>query len=248
MASILYVFPHPDDESFGPAPALVSQLRAGHEVHLLTLTRGGATKQRHELGLDIDEMGAIRLEEMRCVERTLGLTSMRVLDLPDGGLPDLDPADIEAVIEDTIRATSPDVLVTYAVHGISGHPDHLVAHAAVKSVFCRLRGSEDAPARLALFTLRPDGDEGRPAHLKGSAQDRIAVRVKVSEEELATGSRALACYETYRSVVEEHKPMNEVRDGVYFELFQESKETMLSDITEDLPDNRKGTPPRGISN
>ena len=40
---ILYVFPHPDDESFGPARAMATQRRQGHEVYLLTLTGG---KQR----------------------------------------------------------------------------------------------------------------------------------------------------------------------------------------------------------
>jgi LmbE family N-acetylglucosaminyl deacetylase len=47
---VLYVFAHPDDESFGPARAMFKQRREGHEVHLLTLTRGGATKQRHKYG------------------------------------------------------------------------------------------------------------------------------------------------------------------------------------------------------
>ena len=44
--TLLYVFPHPDDESFGPGPALARQVREGHAVHLLTLTKGGATKVR----------------------------------------------------------------------------------------------------------------------------------------------------------------------------------------------------------
>lgn len=30
----LYIFPHPDDESFGPAPAISAQLRRGFEVYL----------------------------------------------------------------------------------------------------------------------------------------------------------------------------------------------------------------------
>jgi hypothetical protein len=38
---ILYIFPHPGDESFDPAGAIHSQVIAGHEVDLLTLTRGG---------------------------------------------------------------------------------------------------------------------------------------------------------------------------------------------------------------
>ncbi len=57
---ILYVFPHPDDESFGPARAIAAQTRAGHAVSLLTLTRGGATRERFKLGLSVEEMVAVR--------------------------------------------------------------------------------------------------------------------------------------------------------------------------------------------
>src|SRR5690606_8865113 len=86
LLTFLYVFPHPDDESFGPAPAMARQVREGHAVHLLTLTRGGATKQRHRLGLSVEAMGEVRKREMDAVARTLGLDTLAVLDLPDGGL------------------------------------------------------------------------------------------------------------------------------------------------------------------
>ncbi|EGL81366.1 LmbE family protein [Caldalkalibacillus thermarum TA2.A1] len=36
--NILYIFPHPDDESFGPAAVMHQQIKAGHRVYLLTLT------------------------------------------------------------------------------------------------------------------------------------------------------------------------------------------------------------------
>ena len=39
------------------------QRREGHEVYLLTLTRGGATKQRHKYGYSIEEMGRIRYQD-----------------------------------------------------------------------------------------------------------------------------------------------------------------------------------------
>ena len=57
---ILYVFPHPDDESFGPARAIAAQVRAGHSVCLLTLTKGGATKERFKLGYTVQQMGDVR--------------------------------------------------------------------------------------------------------------------------------------------------------------------------------------------
>ena len=46
-------------------------------------------------------------------------------------------------------------MVTYAFHGNSGHPDHLVTHAVVKRAYCAacddLAGR--SPRRLAFFTL-----------------------------------------------------------------------------------------------
>ena len=68
---ILYIFPHPDDESFGPAAVMYSQIGKGHDVYLLTLTKGGATQQRHKLGLTVEEMGEVRYREMQEVEKVL---------------------------------------------------------------------------------------------------------------------------------------------------------------------------------
>jgi len=33
---VLYIYPHPDDEAFGPAAVIYEQVREGHEVYLLT--------------------------------------------------------------------------------------------------------------------------------------------------------------------------------------------------------------------
>ena len=237
MASLLYVFPHPDDESFGPAPAIARQLRAGHEVHLLTLTRGGATKQRHDLGYTVQQMGAVRLAEMARVAETLGLTSLEVLDLPDGGLVDLDPRFVERVVAERVRRLQPDVLVTYAFHGNSHHADHLATHAAVKRVFCAERDRTrpaPMPRRLALFTLVAPVTGG-PEHLRGSAPERIGCVEPLEPEDLERAEAALACYDTYRAVIHQHDPLQQVRGGVAFELFHERHAAPLSDLTEHLP-------------
>src|SRR6188472_4500727 len=99
---ILYVFPHPDDESFGPARAMAAQRRQGHEVYLLTLTRGEATKVRHKFGWTLEQMGDARYCELEDVSRTLDLSELRVLHLPDGKLKELDPSMLEQVIRDEI--------------------------------------------------------------------------------------------------------------------------------------------------
>lgn len=241
MASILYVFPHPDDESFGPAPAIARQVREGHDVHLLTLTRGEATTQRERLGLSREEMGETRHAEMQEVARALSLASLSVLDFPDGELAELDPRVLEGAVAAHVREQRPAVVVTYAAHGISGHRDHLVSHAVVKRVFCQLRGEESADylRRLALFTLdgetSEDAPSDRPAHLTGSAEARIAARVHFSDEDRVRAEDALDAYETYQAVIEKHQPLDHVAGGVCFELFQEAFDAPLGDLFEALP-------------
>lgn len=233
--TILYVFPHPDDESFGPAPAIAKQQREGHAVHLLTLTRGEATSQRHKFDYSKEEMGAVRYEEMQGVAEALDLASLTVLDFPDGELDDLNPTELEAAVTERIQDVKPHVVVTYAVHGISGHPDHLVSHAIVKRTYCALRAeSVDHLQRLAFFTIPEEDDADRPAHLKGSPNEAIDVVEMFSADDLARARTALDSYATYRDVIEEHQPLRAVANGVCFELFQEDHQPRLDALVAGL--------------
>lgn len=236
MASFLYIFPHPDDECFGPAPALARQRRAGHDVHLLTLTRGEATTQRNRLGYSKAEMAETRYQEMQDVAEALDLTSLTVAEYPDGALAEWDPLVLEEEIASHLHAHAPDVVVTYPVHGISGHPDHLVTHAVVKHVVSALRRDGVAtPKRLAFFTLPPAADDAeRPAHLQSSPSSLIDCVLPVDDEALSTARTALHCYATYRPVIEEHQPLRAVKDGVAFELFGEAHNPPLSDLLDGL--------------
>lgn len=162
---ILYVFPHPDDESFGPAAGMHAQLRQGHEVYLLTLTRGGATRQRFVLGVDVRQMGEIRYKEMLEVEKILGLSGMTVLDFPDSELKEVDPRILEKAVAGHMKKIRPNVVVTYPVHGISGFHDHLITHAVVKRAYLDLKDSgAEYLRRLAFYTIP---DSGEPSFRDG---------------------------------------------------------------------------------
>lgn len=235
MGRILYIFPHPDDESFGPGPAIAQQRRSGHDVFLLTLTQGEATREREKFGYTRDEMGRVRLDEMRNVADVLDLTELHVLDFPDGGLDDLDPRDLEDVIAAKIAEVRPNVVVTYPTHGCSVHPDHLVTHAVVKRVFCALR--EDSGGylkRLAFFTLDDDARVHRPVHLRGTPREEIDCVVRFDERDRERGEAALRAYETYRDVVEEHRPLETVSEGICFVFFGESFDPPAGGLMEGL--------------
>ena len=232
---ILYIFPHPDDESFGPAPAISAQLRKGHEVHLLTLTRGEATKQRHRLGISKEEMGAIRFNEMQQVKQVLGLSSMTVLDLPDNNLKELNPIKIEEAVKKYINIIKPAVVVTYAVHGVSGFEDHLVQHAVVKRVYCAMKAAgANYLKRLAFFTHYSEKQTESIFNLKSSQKEEIDCWEAVEKEDMQKFYEALDCYETYQQVIEDSGVKQAVTGDVPFEFLQENFDPPLQSITEQL--------------
>ncbi|MEO6695910.1 MAG: PIG-L family deacetylase [Ignavibacteria bacterium] len=232
---VLYIFPHPDDESFGPAHAMSKQRRDGHEVYLLTLTKGGATKQRHKYDYTIEEMGEVRYKEMVEVAKVLNLSELTVLDLPDSGLKNMDPRQIEEIIEEQIKRIKPDVLVTYAVHGISGFHDHLVTHAVVKRVYCKLKEKVDFLKRLLLFTVtEEEASKQKFFHISGSKVEDIDCIVEVDEIDIANASKALDCYVTFQETIIASNIKQHINKEVVFEIFQEEHKSKLKDIFEKL--------------
>jgi LmbE family N-acetylglucosaminyl deacetylase len=230
---ILYIFPHPDDESFGPARAMSKQRRQGHEVYLLTLTRGGATKQRYQYGYSIEEMGEIRYKEMLDVANTLDLSSMTVLDLPDSGLKEMDPREIEKMIIDEIERIQPQVVVTYAVHGISGFHDHLVSHAVVKRAFVQIKEKTSWLKRLVFYTITTEqAKKSQHFHLNGSTPEEIDCVFNVDPIDIETNQKALDCYVTFQETIEKTGIRNSLHKHVLFEIFQENYDPSLTDLFE----------------
>jgi LmbE family N-acetylglucosaminyl deacetylase len=235
---ILYIFPHPDDESFGPAPVIKKDADKGHEVFLLTLTRGGATKVRHKLGITVTEMGEIRYKEMLKVEKVLHLTGMTVLDLPDSQLSQMDPRELERIVAKHIDRIRPQIIVTYPVHGVSGFHDHLVAHAVVKRTFLELKDEgADYLRRLAFITLPNKVSEPMQAGnflMKQSEEDLIDCEVALNEQDKLILKEALSCYETYRETIEKSGVVQAIGDKVYFEFFNENHKPPLSFLTDKI--------------
>lgn len=235
MTRYLYVFPHPDDESFGPALAIARQKREGSEVHLLTLTKGGATKQRHRLGLTVEAMGEVRVREMQAVAETLDLDGLCILDFPDSGLGEVDPRVLESEVENAVRAVRPDIVVTYPVHGVSGFPDHLVTHAVVKRWYC-VEGTVCGVRRLAFFTVPPSDEPDTLFRLTASPPELVDCVIEVSDEDVERARRSLACYETYAQIIEKADPLGRVGRKVPFEIFGERHVPPLRALNERLPD------------
>jgi LmbE family N-acetylglucosaminyl deacetylase len=233
---ILYIYPHPDDESFGPASVMAKQRRQGHEVSLLTLTKGGATKQRFKYQYSIQQMGEVRYNEMKAVERVLDLSGMTVLDLPDSGLKEMDPRDIENVIIEEIQRIQPAVVATYAVHGISGFHDHLVSHAVVKRAFVNLKDKVPWLKRLALVTITQEtAQKSTHFSLSHSTPEEIDCICRVEPIDIKKNLEALDCYVTFQKTIEISgiKEFVQTKE-VVFEIYGENHTPPLTDLFEGL--------------
>lgn len=235
---ILYIFSHPDDESFGPAAVMHQQIQAGHEVHLLTLTKGEATKVRFKLGLTVEEMGQVRYEEMLKVQDVLGLHSMEVLNYPDSKLQDLDPHEIEHTIKQHIESIQPDIVVSYPVHGVSGFHDHLVTYSVVLRAYLQLKSDGvNYLRRLAFFTLPDNGQsvfQSNMFRMKQSDSERIDAVIPLREEDIEMFKQCLACYETYKDTIEQSGVVEKVGNTLYFEFYGEQFVIPVDDITVQL--------------
>lgn len=236
---ILYVFPHPDDESFGPAGAINQQVNEGNEVHLLTLTKGGATQVRHKLGLSIEEMGEVRHKEMLNIKKVLKLSGFTILDYPDSGLKELDPRILEKEVKKEINKVKPEIVVTYPVHGGSGFHDHLVTYAVVKRVFLEMKESGvNYLKRLAFFTMPDNGEpsfmsNGWP-RLKLSESSLIDVIIPLKKMDIDIMKQALLCYETYQEMAKKTGVIEKIGDKVHFEIAFEEHNPPLQKITDKI--------------
>jgi len=121
---ILVVLAHPDDEAFGPGGTLSRYAVTGHEVRLVTMTRGEAGTLGPARHLTRPELARLRAGELRCSAKALHLSSVRIHELPDGGLAEVPAQEGLAIIRKEMEEFSPDALITFHAGGISLHPDH----------------------------------------------------------------------------------------------------------------------------
>jgi len=144
---LLAVLAHPDDESFGPGGTLALYAKNGVDVHLICATRGEVGDVPAELLQNYDDIGTLRIDELRCAASILGLADIHLLDYRDSGMPGSPenqhpealaaaPLDeVTATITTLIRQIRPQVVLTFDPDGGYHHPDHIAIHNATVEAF-----------------------------------------------------------------------------------------------------------------
>ncbi|UFJ39376.1 PIG-L family deacetylase [Brevibacillus humidisoli] len=135
MKKLLFLFPHPDDESFACAGTLAKYHEAGEETYLVCATSGCKGKSGPFQFTCREELASHREQELRQAASILGITETFLYRYPDGSLADQDFAKLTGRIAETLLAVKPNVVVTFPPDGVTGHPDHItLSKATVQAV------------------------------------------------------------------------------------------------------------------
>jgi LmbE family N-acetylglucosaminyl deacetylase len=178
--SLLGIFAHPDDESFGPGGTLARYAAEGAAVHVIIATDGIAGSVEDPAHVkDHETLAQVRSAELSNAAVALGITSIWSLPYRDSGMrgtPDNDHPDaliqqpMERLTEEIlgyIARLQPQVIVTHDPYGGYGHPDHVRVCEATTAAFHRTR------------QVRPGVGPGGPQKLYYTAFDKRFLKLMV---------------------------------------------------------------------
>ena len=173
--TLLAVFAHPDDESFGPGGTLAKYAREAIDVWLVCGTDGAAGSVEGVLLTGYAGPGQVRAAELCCAAQELDLRGIDWLGYRDSGMagtPDNQHPDclVQAPLEQvtaqvvaSIRKHRPQVVICDNEFGGYGHPDHIKLHQATVRAFAAAAdparfpeaGPPHQPERLYFTAFNP---------------------------------------------------------------------------------------------
>jgi len=125
--SLLAVFAHSEDESFGPAGTLAKYASEGIEVSLVAATRGHPVEALKE--------ATTRHRDRSCECRAYGIRRACLFDYHRGALSQIALEMIVERLVRLIREVRPQVIVTFAPEGLTGDADNRIISVAATTAF-----------------------------------------------------------------------------------------------------------------
>jgi LmbE family N-acetylglucosaminyl deacetylase len=125
---LMAVFAHPDDEAFGTGGTLTKYAAEGHDVYLVTATRGEAGQILEPDLATPANLPTVREHELRCACEIYGIHPPRFLDYVDGQMTIVHQGQAVGKLVRLIREIKPHVIITFGPDGIYGHYDHIAIH------------------------------------------------------------------------------------------------------------------------
>ncbi|WP_290886654.1 PIG-L family deacetylase [Arenimonas sp.] len=191
----LMVVAHPDDENI-IGGVLARLAREGHHVRLVIATDGKYSPLATSIP-EGDALGAVRRDESRCAAKALGIPppvflSIDRLDTRNGVRRYLEGRkQLLELLAKELATTRPDVLLTFGPDGEYGHPEHIVASAALTELLLRDGLVEQYPLYHFAWRREQVLDDDSLAHVDPAYLGAVA---RFSDEDEEKSFAAARCY------------------------------------------------------
>lgn len=133
--SVVCIFAHPDDESFGCA-GTIAKFSKTHNVYIVCATNGDAGENHHKT--KSKNLAAVRKKELRAASKILGVKHVYFLNFDDGTLSNSVYHKLSEAVKPILEKHRPATLITIEPRGISGHIDHITVSMVTSYLFERL--------------------------------------------------------------------------------------------------------------
>lgn len=186
---ILFIFAHPDDETFSSGGTIAKLTQSGHMVKLITATRGEVGEVGEPPVTTKDKLGKTREKELKNAAKVLGISRVFFLNFIDGTLHTLKEKELIKAIAPIVKKEKPDVIITFDKTGASNHPDHIAISKAATSVYKDYAKNQTKNVKL-YHTASPKSYLKKYKEMgltytafgkqKGTPDERITTRVKIN--------------------------------------------------------------------
>lgn len=228
----MFIFAHPDDETFSSGGTIKKLTLLGHKVNLITATKGEAGEVGNPPVTTKEKLGETREKELRRAAKILGISHIYFLDLIDGTLKSLKNDVLKNKIFHILKKEKPDVIVTFDKTGASNHPDHKAVSNAVTNLFSEYKNFVNkyvklyhtAIPRSNLKKFEKNGlSYNAFGKMKGTKDDEITTASDISKT-LKTKIKALKQHKTQHQDWERFLKRTEVADlkKEFFKLISEN--------------------------
>lgn len=247
---LMVVHAHPDDEAIGTGGILKKYSDQGIRTVLVLATKGeaGEIDGRVPTGEEKERIADLRLRELQCSTRTLGVQQVHFMGYRDSGMagrPEnsapgafagVDPKEAVARLVQIIRQEKPHVITTYNENGTYGHPDHIMVNRVTVRAF-EEAGRADRYSDLNLEPWQAVKLYYQAIPLSrmrrlGEIMRRRANQLDIDPESMATEDQAVTTWVDIQDVVKQkfaaircHK--SQVGENSFFNQFTESQREEL---------------------
>lgn len=127
VKKVLVIFPHADDEALTSAGTLSRFANNDAEITWVIYTKG----EKGNEGATYDEkLKDIRVKEAQDAGKIYGVSDLIQREYPDNGM-DEQGSEVKKDIIEVIEKVKPDLVITYDLAGLYGHPDHIIVSQGV---------------------------------------------------------------------------------------------------------------------